>query len=782
MEKVGKTLSVSLTVPIVAAGAGLLKLANDFEEAENTIRTGTGATGKALEGLNDDFKSVYGQVNQSMSDTSKVVADLNTRTGLAGKPLQALAVQMLQLAKVSKEDLGTLIPATTRMFQDAGIKQADYSKALDYTWKVSQNTGIGVGRLQELMTQFGGPLRQMGFDWKTSATMLGQFEKQGVNTELVVGSLRIALGKMAKQGIADPSKALQVMIEKIKAAGSAGKANAMALSMFGAKAGPDMAAAIREGHMNLSGLLNTLKNSPETVSAAAKATQTFSDKLAILKHQAAVQLEPIGMELLSSLQGMLPVLQNVLNGFDKLIKRFTDMPKSQQEMIIKFAALAAIGGPAIMMLGKITHGVGDMIKPFTELSKSISKAGGIMAYLATPGGIILVVITAIAVAALLLIKYWGPISTFFKKIWADISGPVKKVKEEFQNLIDKAKEIGDKLVDLKNNSVKEIKKIFEDFTQTLKDHETEIKTVATILGVIFAPALIKTGVQAVIAGTKVTASFIASITKTGSAAVMNAPKVIASFVASMIASGTQSVIAGAKIVAGFIASMITSAAQAVITGAAITVSLIGAMIAYVASGWATVAAISAQTATWIAQKVVLLASTVATGAATAAQWLLNAALDANPIGLVIIALAALGLAIYEVVKHWKDICEWVEKAWNWLTKWNRTKAENKNATVTTTMNTVNGPSPQSREVTGKNALGTSYWGGGETWVGENGPERVWLPPATKVADHKTSVNAGRRNISIAKLADTIIVREEADIDKIANALVIKLNAAAVNMT
>ena len=60
-----------------------------------------------------------------MADTSKTISDLNTRTGLAGKPLQDLSVQMLKLAKISGEDLNTLIPATTRMFQDAGIKQAD---------------------------------------------------------------------------------------------------------------------------------------------------------------------------------------------------------------------------------------------------------------------------------------------------------------------------------------------------------------------------------------------------------------------------------------------------------------------------------------------------------------------------------------------------------------------------------------------------------------------------------------------------------------------------------
>ena len=304
MEKVGKTLSKTITVPILAVGAGLLKLGEDFEKAENTIRIGTGATGKDLKSLNSDFKATYTQVGASMADTSKTIADLNTRTGLAGKPLQDLSVQMLKLAKISGEDLNTLIPATTRMFQDAGIKQADYSKALDYIFRVSQTTGIGVGRLQELMTQFGGPLRQMGFDWQTSGAMLGKFEKEGVNTELVVGSLRIALGKMAKEGIKEPAKELQGMIEKIKAAGTAGEANALSLKMFGAKAGPDMAAAIREGRMDLSGLLKTLKDSPETINKAAADTATFSGKMAKMRHVMEVAFAPVSEELLNSIENL----------------------------------------------------------------------------------------------------------------------------------------------------------------------------------------------------------------------------------------------------------------------------------------------------------------------------------------------------------------------------------------------------------------------------------------------------------------------------------------------
>ncbi|WP_125154304.1 hypothetical protein [Clostridium rectalis] len=82
---------------------------------------------------------------------------------------------------------------------------------------------------------------------------------------------------------------------------------------------------------------------------------------------------------------------------------------------------------------------------------------------------------------------------------------------------------------------------------------------------------------------------------------------------------------------------------------------------------------------------------------------------------------------------------------------------------------------------GKNALGTSFWGGGLTWVGENGPELIDLPSGSQVFDNRTSKNMTGSNISIPKLADTIVVREDADIDKIANTLARKLKNTGLNM-
>lgn len=84
------------------------------------------------------------------------------------------------------------------------------------------------------------------------------------------------------------------------------------------------------------------------------------------------------------------------------------------------------------------------------------------------------------------------------------------------------------------------------------------------------------------------------------------------------------------------------------------------------------------------------------------------------------------------------------------------------------------------------ARGTDSWGGGIAQVHERGGEIIDLPRGSRVYPHDESIrkarNEGKRvSFSIDKLADTIIVREEEDIDKIADRLYRKLVQAEANM-
>ena len=83
------------------------------------------------------------------------------------------------------------------------------------------------------------------------------------------------------------------------------------------------------------------------------------------------------------------------------------------------------------------------------------------------------------------------------------------------------------------------------------------------------------------------------------------------------------------------------------------------------------------------------------------------------------------------------------------------------------------------------ARGTDSWKGGIAQVSERGGEIIDLPRGSRVYPHDVSAVMARerttQNITIAKLADSIVVRKEADIDRIGDMLVRKIRAASENM-
>lgn len=83
------------------------------------------------------------------------------------------------------------------------------------------------------------------------------------------------------------------------------------------------------------------------------------------------------------------------------------------------------------------------------------------------------------------------------------------------------------------------------------------------------------------------------------------------------------------------------------------------------------------------------------------------------------------------------------------------------------------------------ARGTTNWAGGIAQVNERGGEIIDLPRGSRVYPHDESIRKAREEgslkVQIAKLADQIVVREDADIDRIADTLLRKIQAAAGNM-
>jgi len=288
-----------------------------------------------------------------------------------------------------------------------------------------------------------------------------------------MGSLRIAAGKFAKEGV-NLQAGLNDTIASIKGAKDESAALALGMEVFGARAGPDMVAAIREGRFSVDELTAAVAGSEGAIMAASEATMDWPEKLELLKNKATVALEPLGMAFMN-IAGML--LDKLMPLFDRLAAWFAETlaPAIEAAMpgiedLINAFALLFQGDTAsfteLLINGLYTIGEAfgltkEQMQPFltglwdvidtvvafvTDHGPAIKSAllaiGAVLAGAAIASGIMAIVgaiaalanpvtlvIAAIALLAVAWTEDWGGIRTTLTEAWVAIQPTLEIVKE-----------------------------------------------------------------------------------------------------------------------------------------------------------------------------------------------------------------------------------------------------------------------------------------------------------------------------------------------------------------
>lgn len=392
LTTLGAGLTAAITLPLAAMGGAAVAASIKMDEAMDRIRAGTGATGAELQKLGDVFRNVFSKVPNTAEEVSNVVADLNTRLGITGPALADLSTQMLNLARVTGTEVGPLVASATRLFGDWSVATEKQSETLDFLFRVSQSTGIGIVRLQELVVQFGAPLRAFGFEVEEAATLMGKWEKEGVNVETVLAGLRFALGNFAKAG-KEPELALRSIITQIKSAKTESEATAIAFDTFGKRAAIDMSRAIIEGRFSIEGMVEALKASGESINKAGADTLSFTERLSQLKNKATTALEPLGVGLVGAFEKLLAAAQPIIDVTAAILKQFGELGPNTQLAVIAVAALAAALGPLLLIAGQATIAIASIGPAITSLT-------GVMARFPTAGAFVTSTLGIIAKAAI----------------------------------------------------------------------------------------------------------------------------------------------------------------------------------------------------------------------------------------------------------------------------------------------------------------------------------------------------------------------------------------------
>jgi phage-related minor tail protein len=282
-------LGITATAAI-AAGAALLKIGSDFDEATDLIAIKTGATGAQLDTLTADMKAVFSSVPVSAKEAGEAIASVNQRFGLTGPAAQAAATQFLNLARITGQEVVPMIDSAAKVFSAFGVETAQQNDALDMMFVASQKSGIGIAELTGGLQKFGPTLRQMGFDITESTSLIAGWEKAGLNGDVMLAGLGIASKKLAAEGI-PVREGLADQIAKMTALGPGTDQTRMAVELFG-KSGLTMADAINKGAFANKALYDQLLDTDDNINTTAKSTDDWTQKLEVMKNKLLVAVAP----------------------------------------------------------------------------------------------------------------------------------------------------------------------------------------------------------------------------------------------------------------------------------------------------------------------------------------------------------------------------------------------------------------------------------------------------------------------------------------------------------
>ncbi|HDH4518658.1 TPA: phage tail tape measure protein [Staphylococcus aureus] len=438
LKSIGKGLMIGVTAPVLGIAAASGKAFAEVDKGLDTVTQATGATDGELKKLQNSFKDVYGNFPEDAETVGGVLGEVNTRLGFTGKELESATESFLKFSHITGSDGVQAVQLITRAMGDAGIEADEYQSVLDMVAKAAQASGISVDTLADSITKYGAPMRAMGFEMKESIALFSQWEKSGVNTEIAFSGLKKAISNWGKAG-KDPREEFKKTLAEIERTPDIASATSLAIEAFGAKAGPDLADAIKGGRFSYQEFLKTIEDSQGTVNQTFKDSESGSERFKVAMNK----LKLVGADVWASIESAFaPVMEELIKKLSVAVDWFSSLSDGSKRSIVIFGGIAAAIGPVVFGLGAFISTVGNAVTVLAPLLASIAKADGLISFLSTkvpilgtvftaltgPIGIVLGVLAGLAVAFTIAYKKSETFRNF-------VNGAINSVKQTFSNFI-----------------------------------------------------------------------------------------------------------------------------------------------------------------------------------------------------------------------------------------------------------------------------------------------------------------------------------------------------------
>lgn len=427
----GSSMTLGLTVPIVAAGGAAISVAANFDDAMSQVQGALGDASADTEGLRQLALQLGSDTVFSATEAAQAMVEL-AKGGLTEADIKggALAASM-DLAAAGQLNLADAAETTVQMMGSFGLGAADATRIANALAGAANASSADVSDLTQAMSQCSAQASLAGWSLEDTAAALALFADHGVKGSDAGTSLKTMLQRLSAptDQAADAMEAygLEVRDSNGKMKDITGIADeltgklgtlsdaerdAALQTIFGSDASRAAAILMQSGSEGLQKYIAATNDATaaETMANAQKGELSW----ALENMGGAIESASIAFG-----SALAPAITAVAGVIGNVAEAFASLPSGAQTAIAVVLALVAAVGPLLVVFGSV-------VAMLPALSEGLLLLGGAFAVPLAPA---LAVAAAIAAVVAVLVTLWNTSETFRATVLAAVDAISAKVQE-----------------------------------------------------------------------------------------------------------------------------------------------------------------------------------------------------------------------------------------------------------------------------------------------------------------------------------------------------------------
>lgn len=427
----GRSMTLGLTVPIVAAGGAATSVAANFDDAMSQVQGALGGTSADMDGLRNLALQLGADTVFSATESAQAMVEL-AKGGLTEAQIKggALAASM-GLAAAGQLNLADAAATTVQMMGSFGLGAGDATRIANALAGAANASSADVSDLTQAMSQCSAQASLAGWSLEDTAAALALFADHGVKGSDAGTSLKTMLQRLAAptdqaaEAIAayglnirdsngkmkDISGIADELTGKLGGLSDAER-DAALQTIFGSDASRAAAILMQSGSEGLAKYIAATNDATaaETMANAQKGELSW----ALENMGGAVESASIAFGT-----ALAPAITAVAGVIGNVAEAFASLPAGVQTGIAVVLALVAALGPLLMVIGSV-------VAALPAISEGFAVLGGALAIPLAPAAAVVAAIAAIAAA---IYAAWTTSETFRAAVMAGVDAISSKVQE-----------------------------------------------------------------------------------------------------------------------------------------------------------------------------------------------------------------------------------------------------------------------------------------------------------------------------------------------------------------